>query len=144
MNWGKGITIVIILFIGWIAFLIYKTGEVTSEMVTDNYYEKELVYEKVIQAKRNVQQLSALPTISQQQNNVLITFPKEVTTAATGNIIFYRPNNPQQDKKYTITINDNNAQNIATTDLTKGVYQIQLTWQQNNTPYYYEQNIFIE
>jgi hypothetical protein len=144
MNWGKGITIVIILFIGWIAFLIYKTGEVTSEMVTDNYYEKELVYEKVIQAKRNVQQLSALPTISQQQNNVLITFPEEVTTAATGNIVFYRPNNPQQDKKYTITINNNNAQNIATSDLTKGVYQIQLTWQQNNIPYYYEKNIFIE
>jgi len=145
MNWGKGITIVIIVFIGWISFLVYKTTEVTSEMVTDNYYEKELVYENVIQAKKNVQQLSTQPDIQLAQDSLLIIFPIEINNSAKGDIIFYRPNDPKKDKKYSINIKESsNTQYISTNDLVKGTYQIQLTWNQNNIPYYYEKNIFIQ
>lgn len=144
MSWGKGIALVIVAFILWISFLVYKTTLVTSEMVTDNYYEKELKYEEVIQAKRNLQKLNEELVIQQRNDSVLITFPKEFDATSRGEIYFYRPSNPKQDKTFPIDLTHTSTQVITKNNLTRGVYQIQVSWNQNSTPYFFEQTLFIE
>lgn len=144
MNWGKGIALTIFVFILGMAFLVYKTTEVESEMVTDNYYEKELHHEEVIQAKKNMLLLSRKPEISIQDGTLQVIFPKEFdVTTAIGEIVLYRPSDPKKDKKYTIAIDENNVQKIPTNELSVGIYQVQLSWQQNQIDYYFEKDIYI-
>ena len=48
MNWGKGITLVIILFIITMLGMVYVASKQTNEMVEANYYDKELKYQNLI------------------------------------------------------------------------------------------------
>lgn len=56
VSWGTGIVIAIALFIGFIMTMVVKMStdpRADHEMVTDNYYAKELAYQEVIDAKKN-------------------------------------------------------------------------------------------
>lgn len=143
MNWGKGIALVLILFILGLAFLVYKTTEVTSEMVTDNYYEKELAYEEVIEGKRNLQKLSEEIQVKIDAEKVSIQFPKElIQENIKGNILFYRPSDPKKDRTTAIALKDY-VQNIDIQNFITGNYQVQITFEVDGNKYYFEKNIYI-
>ena len=144
ISWGKGITLVILLFIVGIGYLVYRTTIVKSEMVTDNYYEKELKHEEVLQAERNALNLSALPKVELQTNQIVVDFPKEMMpTKILGDIVFYKPNKSADDKSYPISLSADNTQVINLSELAKGVYQIQIKWKQDEVPYYFQSDIYI-
>ena len=65
-----------IIFILSMLFL-FPNGQKNSEMVTDNYYEEELKYQDVIDAKGRADQLQKKPVYSQDKNGIKITFPKD-------------------------------------------------------------------
>jgi hypothetical protein len=53
-TWGHGIALALGCFIGfifYISFFIFPNGN-NSELVSDNYYQDELEYQKVIDAKK--------------------------------------------------------------------------------------------
>jgi hypothetical protein len=56
-TWGHGIVVALGLFISFILYLIFifPIGKQNSELVTENYYEDELSYQKVIDAKKTKQ-----------------------------------------------------------------------------------------
>ena len=53
-TWGHGIALALACFIGFILYLIFifPIGKQTSDLVSDNYYQDELEYQKVIDAKK--------------------------------------------------------------------------------------------
>ena len=60
ISWGTGIVIAIALFIGFIMTMVIKMStdpRADHEMVTDNYYAKELAYQEVIDAKKNASEV---------------------------------------------------------------------------------------
>ena len=66
-TWGHGIVVALGLFISFILYLIFvfPIGKQNSELVTENYYEDELSYQKVIDAKNNAATLTAKPQYAQ-------------------------------------------------------------------------------
>ena len=44
MNWGKGITIAIVLFMGFIISFVVRAFNRDSDLISDNYYEEGLAY----------------------------------------------------------------------------------------------------
>jgi hypothetical protein len=144
MNWGKGIALVYIAFGLGMAFMVYKTTQKKSEMVTENYYQKELVYEDVIQGKRNVDSLNIKPSISLENDFVKIEFPKAfASTSVVGEIYFYRADNVKKDRTFTINLDTANIQKIESNQFVKGNYTTQVSWKYDNKNYFYEEIINI-
>jgi hypothetical protein len=52
MNWGHKIAIVIAAFVIGMLSMVYFASQQTNEMIDDNYYQKELAYQDIINAKR--------------------------------------------------------------------------------------------
>ncbi|MBE9491126.1 MAG: FixH family protein, partial [Bacteroidetes bacterium] len=61
INWGTGIVIAFVVFIGFILFLIMlmmSDNKLDHELVTEDYYEKGTFYQKEIDAEKNSQLLA--------------------------------------------------------------------------------------
>jgi len=53
MNWGTGILVLIILFFITMFVMVYIAFNQRVDLVTKNYYEKELAYQKDINMQQN-------------------------------------------------------------------------------------------
>jgi hypothetical protein len=124
--------------------MVYKTTQKKSEMVTENYYQKELVYEDVIQGKRNVDSLTIKPSVTLVNNNVKIEFPKVfMSKAVIGEIYFYRADNVKKDRTFPINLDTTNIQQVETNQFFKGAYTTQISWKYDNKNYFYENKLNI-
>ncbi len=57
MSWGKGIILVFVIFILGIGIMVYKSMTKNIDLVTSNYYEKELKYQEQIDKINNSNRL---------------------------------------------------------------------------------------
>ena len=58
MNWGYKILLVYVVFVAGIMFLVFKSSSQKMDLVTTDYYAKELKYQQKIDAMNKVQKLS--------------------------------------------------------------------------------------
>jgi len=144
MNWGYKILIAYLVFVAGILFLVYKTSKETNELVTKNYYAKELKYQQIIDAANNASSLSSKPKISYNNDNLKIVFPEDFNgKVISGNVELYYAADEQKDLslKFEIRVLD---YRIPISNNNKGLHQVNLSWSVNDVDYYYEQKIFID
>lgn len=139
-NWGTGIFIVIIAFVGFfISFIIFsQTQEIN--FVTEDYYTQGINHQEKIDKKKNTDALGE--DISVQLNNeqnFAIKFPAFFKgKKVSGNIQLYYVTDGRQDKNVKIELDENLNQIINTQDLPKGRYFFKIDWQAGGKSYYYE------
>ena len=76
-NWGTGIFIVIVLFLGaCFAFIIYSQRQKWS-MVEEDYYPKELRHEEKLVKMRNANALSMQLEVRLDKSDMIIQFPAD-------------------------------------------------------------------
>ena len=116
MNWGKGIAIALILFIGFIVYLgtIMMTTHVDLE--SEDYYKREIAYEEEITAIKNARKQDAVK-ISVDEANLIIQIPEKGNYEEV-QIDLFRPNNSDDDRIMTID----------RTELKKGVYKVEISY----------------
>lgn len=110
INWGTGIVIAIILFIGFIMFMVVTMltdKEYNHDFVTDKYYQKELYYQDEIDALENANELKEKLEVLKTKEGVKIQFPnifepKEIK----GKVFLYRPSNKQLDFEMPISLSN--------------------------------------
>ena len=56
-NWGTGITIFFLSFVVFMLFMAYKCFQTDFDLVTEDYYAKELVYQETIKKLNNEKNL---------------------------------------------------------------------------------------
>lgn len=145
-NWGKGITLVIVLFIiatlSVVAFII----SLDYHMVTDNHYEKAENYQEHID---RVEQAGALEEPVEikymgQEQLLQIRFPDSLSAGEPrGTIELYRPNDASKDQKITLQLDGNGIQNISGHNLLKGKWIVKVTWSTGPKSYYHQKSIFL-
>lgn len=99
---------------GFIAFILgmifFYTGYQTSEMVSENYYEDELIYQDVIDAKTAAASLAEKPVYTQNADGIRITFPKQFTNANSKFKFFlFRTEDSNLDIKKETELDSNNS-----------------------------------
>ena len=77
MNWGYKILIIYSAFVLGIVFMVYKSTQQNIDLVTTDYYAKELVYQDRIDEAKRTSLLSAPVTIVEKNRQLEVTFPKE-------------------------------------------------------------------
>jgi hypothetical protein len=143
-NWGVGIFILYtgfaLLTIGLVVFSMTKK----VDLVTDNYYDKELKYQQQIEREKNSNSLDKKIRIEINAKELKISFPEFVNPdSVKGTIHFYRPSDSGKDFILNIALEKNKKQRIILSKLDKGIWKLQINWSCNNREYYYEESVFI-
>jgi hypothetical protein len=143
-SWGTGIVIGIVIFvvISVSMTIIFMMQDVN--LVSDNYYEKSLVYQEEIDKQSRTKTLNEQVKINFNGQAVNVLFPTEYSVKKiSGEIFFYRPSNPKLDFVLPIQVINGN-QIIPVTRLEKGFWRIKLNWVMDGNGYYNERAITIE
>lgn len=143
MNWGYKILLVYVVFVAGIMFLVFKSSSQKMDLVTTDYYAKELKYQEKIDAMNSVSQLSDTVKYKMNDGKLAIVFPKDFAgKKLTGNVVLYCPSDENKDVKQNFSIEDTPV--ILTIPAgNKKEYDLQLTWQANGTNYYFEKRLLI-
>ncbi len=143
MNWGYKILVVYSVFILGIVFMVFTSATQKTDLVTTDYYAKELLYQQKIDEMKRVSALSAPVEYVIKEQQLIIHFPKDfVGKKLTGEILLYCPSDEMKDIKKEFVITDA----FVTVDLsanTTGLYQLQLSWEDGGVTYYFEKKIFL-
>ncbi|MEO8862477.1 MAG: FixH family protein [Ginsengibacter sp.] len=144
MNWGYKILVVYVVFVVGIVFLVVKASSQKMDLVTTDYYDKELKYQEKIDAMNRVTGLSADVQYEIIRNKLSIVFPKDFAgKKIEGEVALYCPSDEDKDIRHNFSIKD--APLIVSMNAnTKGNYELQLTWQADGKSYYFEKKLLIK
>ena len=133
MNWGKGLTIAIIAFMSFILYMVITLmTKGNADLVSEDYYKKEIEYEKEITALKNSENATEKVTINNKGEFIVFQFP---TTKEIDNIEIHllRPNNDKAD----LTFSEKDTKNvmIEKKKLVKGVYKASIRYNSEGQPF---------
>ncbi len=141
LNWGWRIAIVYTSFVVLILYMVYRSVQMSTELVTPNYYAEELDYQSHIDKVNRTTQLSTELQWKVNDRKLDFSFPAELTTQKiSAEVFFYCPSDSKKD----VTLHCEAANGIAelnVTQLQQGVYQMKVEWKADNTTYYNEGTI---
>ena len=143
-NWGTGIFIVIVLFLGaCTAFIIYSQRQKWS-LVEEDYYPKELRHEEKLIKMRNANALVAQLSVGIEKPNLAIRFPADFKgKVLSGSIDIYRPSDEALDVILAVATDTSLVQFVPLQRLTQGRYVVKVDWSCGGKDYYREQDIII-
>ncbi len=137
-SWGHGVIVALGAFIVFILSMmfLFPNGQKNSEMVTENYYEEELQYQDVIDAKNRADKLAEKPTYKQDSKGITITFPKGYDNVNTKvKFVLNRTDDQNLDVKKEIVLDQNNSFTIPPQVIKMGNYTLMLMWTKDKTDY---------
>ncbi|ESU28309.1 cytochrome cbb3 oxidase maturation protein CcoH [Flavobacterium limnosediminis JC2902] len=138
INWGTGIVIAFALFMTFILYFVFKVqsdSQYDHEMVTEEYYKKELNFQHQIDKQQNANSLSERVRIESNNEGLLIVFPKDFDiTKIKGKVSLYRPSNQKLDFEVPISLSTSNLL-IPKTDLVGGRWDIAVEWEYEGKEY---------
>jgi len=143
MNWGYKILIVYAVFILGIVSMVVKSSTQNTDIVTTDYYAKELKYQQRIDEMKRVSALSVPVEYAIKEQTLVIKFPKDFTgKRLSGEVVLYYPADKQKDFKQSFSVQDELVR-VPLSQSSTGLYELQLSWQQDGVTYYFEKKIFL-
>ena len=143
MNWGTKIVIVYVFFVAGILFMVFRSSTQKTDLVTTDYYAKELKYQQKIDEMNRVAALSASPEIQIEGRQAVIFFPKEFTgKLVKGEAVLYCPSDERKDIKNHFSVQDQPLRFIIPST-NKGLHELHLSWETDGITYYFEKKIFV-
>jgi len=146
LNWGSGIAIFYGVFFITVLLFVFYTFYLNWDLVTEDYYKKEITYQEQIDKKIRTEKLSKNIFINflEKEKKIKIVFPEKFSDEnMEGIILLYRPSNAALDKKIDLELNAQGMQTIDCKNLHPGNWRIKISWTFNNVQYYYEQQIIL-
>jgi hypothetical protein len=139
INWGTGIVIAFIVFIGFIMFLVISmmTDDAFDyDLVTEEYYKEELAFQEEIDAETNASLLSENIVINRVDEGLLVIFPKNFEfDKIEGTIFVYRPSNKSLDFNISLNKLSSNKILIPENRLIEGRWNISVSWKYETVNY---------
>lgn len=137
MSWGKGITVLLLGFVGFMSWMVYMAVKQDFYLVTENYYTEGLDYDVIQEKIERVKKLKDKITFDQSDGKINITMPTEV---AGGTVHFFRPSNGTLDFKIPIVAK---AFYVDKTKVKTGKWIMKFEWTDGVEEYYFEESIAI-
>lgn len=144
LNWGTGIVLAFIGFISFIMFFVIKMNmndKYDHDLVTKQYYQKELEYQEDIDKLENSKTLKTNVTWFKTDDGIIIIFPETLkATDITGNVFLYRPSNKKLDFEMPITLSTHRLL-IPKKHLLDGRWNITVDWVYEGKTYLFKDKI---
>ena len=143
LSWGWKIGILYGGFVVGMVGLVIASNRQHFDLVSKDYYEAELGYQKVIDAGKNQSALSRPLSIHADGKDVVIEFPVEFNNKAlSGSVQFYSPVNSEWDRKFDVK-STGNSMTVSRAALQNTRYTIKISWVADGKSYYQESEIYL-
>ena len=143
-SWGKGIFITYALFLVIILSVVVYLSSIDVNLVTEDYYEKELNHQDQIDKEARTSQLPEKLKITVTENLINLKFPSLFKPyEISGLVQFYRPSDSQQDFSVNIELSDSLEQTISTASIQKGYWRIKVDWSVEEKDYFNEKLVMV-
>lgn len=143
-NWGTGIVMAFVAFISFIMYFVITMStnkKYEHDLVTENYYGKELEFQDDINKLKESQKLEQDIIWEHTTEGLIIIFPNSIESKEiTGNVYLYRPSNKLLDFETPILVSDHTLL-IPDKQLLEGRWNITVDWQANDQAYLYKKEI---
>jgi hypothetical protein len=142
MNWnmGKSVVVAFVAFAIFIGYMVVKSFGERTDLISDQYYEKELRHQETIDKTVNVRNLGTRFVITEEKEGLRILFP---STLSAGTISLLKPDNQTLDKEFAVHTDDSGVQHIPYAGLKSGKYIMQLDWSDEKNAYYHSTAFFV-
>lgn len=142
MNWGYriaiGFTTFCLITIGVTVYLMMQKVDI----VTDNYYEKELKYQEQLDKVARTRALKETMEITNTGKELIIKFPNVPDKNQNKDFIsLYRPSDNTKDVKIPVLTDSSRTQIVSVERIARGYWKVQINWTSGGSEYYYE-NVF--
>jgi hypothetical protein len=144
--WALGIGIVVIAFPLAILTMAFFAGTADTNMVTDNYYEKDKNYQRRIDIDSRTEKLERKPEIrydAAMKSCVVRFTDSSAARDITGNIHLFRSADAGADVVVPIRLDGRGRQALPMSGRPAGAWLVKLSWKQNGLDYFLEQRIHI-
>ena len=139
MDWGKGILLTIIAFVGFIMTLVViSVRQDDIHLVTENYYEKEIKYQDQINREKSAAGLDREVLVFDSQTKTMVL---DLPVGVKGSLQFFRPSDARLDQELSIDILQEGKTSVPLEKLKSGYWRVQLTWTENGVDFYKEEKI---
>ena len=142
MNWGNRIVLAFALFAVFILYMVVVAFQQNNDLTAEDYYAKEINYQKKMEQKANLKELGQKVVVSQTNGRIKLVFPSG--HKPDGEIHFYHPSRKLFDQKVPISTDHENSQTVDRSTLTTGSYRVNITWTVDNRAYFQQEKIYIQ
>ncbi|MFS4416517.1 FixH family protein [Maribacter sp. 2307ULW6-5] len=144
INWGTGIVLAFIGFIGFILFFVVRMSmesNASHELVTEDYYKQTLAYQEEINAQNNARDNKAQLTTKRLDGGIQLSFPEQYEPKKiTGTVSLYRPSNEHLDFDLPISLSNAHLL-IPDKRLLDGRWDISVSWEYEGKKYLHKDKI---
>ena len=125
--------------------MVFYASKQTNEMVENNYYDKELKYQSLIDASKNLNVISTDSLIVQEENQLKVVIPNALVNGfKDGNIEFLSNDAEKKDTNIAFSPDSSGNYIIPRNDIKSGYYNARIKWMSNEKNYYREQKVIIK
>jgi hypothetical protein len=129
IHWGVGLGVGFVVFVIGILVLVIISMSREVDLVTDQYYEKELQYQQRIDALQRGSDPRNAVVVTEGSARVVVQFPRHRQAGRyAGSIVLYRPANVHDDLNITVDLDSACQQVIPTARLARGLWRLKMDW----------------
>lgn len=145
LNWPTMIILsfaVFIVFILSFVVLTFTDNRFDHDLVTENYYGKELLLQDEINRQQQAVKLNLKPTIVTTSEGIALKFPPHLAAeGVVGKVSLYRPSNQRLDFEIPISLSSS-FMLIPDSMLVDGRWDITVDWEVDGEKLLYKKSIF--
>jgi len=142
MNWGTGLAIWLVIFVTAILTFVTFAFNQDVNLVNKEYYQKGVHYDDVRKERERGKTQEKYFTINQEGENVNLTFDKDYfKSIKILDVQFYRPSDRRKDLHLQF---ETNVLNVSKSQLIKGRYQLNVSWEKDGKEYMLEKYFFLK
>lgn len=140
MSWGKRIAILYIGFVLLIAGLIWRSSMENTDLVSTDYYDRELHFQEQIDGAEALNRTGLKPTVVRMNDKIVLDLPEGLSQSPQGTLVFYRPDNAKLDQTFPLTASHAEFEKAK---FAAGNYNIRLQWSSAGQKYFFETTLYI-
>jgi hypothetical protein len=145
ISWGIIIITIFTLFSAGIITMVAISMSKNTDLVSDNYYEQEIKYQKQIDLLKNSAEYRDKISASSEENEIVVNFSGiENKGNLSGEMEFYRTSDAKKDFKINISPDSQGVQKINSDLMDRGLWKIKISIVSGGNNYFVEKNIFLK
>ena len=143
IGWGTGIVIVLVLFATMMLTFLVKSFTKEHQLVTENYYEQELVYQDRIDDLNRAKREEIDVQVKQANGAMAVGF-SDGKRRTQGQFFFKRPADSKYDLIIEIQTDSTGMQLLNRNEFIRGKYEFSAKWVDEGRSFQISKSVFIQ
>lgn len=134
-NWGKGIATAYIVFVVGILSMVFLSKNQKIDLVTENYYQQELVFQEELDAQQRVENQGCIPILARKRGGFQVDIPNSKGKNIEGQLLAYCPSNKAGDHVIALPKTTSGGWLLNLSELNFSKYIFKFHWTRNGERY---------